>query len=83
MVKYAQIYFKHFAVLTPLDFWSMFGHFSTLWMKMLTEILTSNSEKKERKSKFKVIERKQSEKYRWINASEKFPRGLYATNIGY
>ena len=36
MLKNSQTYFENLAVFTPQDFQSMFGHFSTLCMKMLT-----------------------------------------------
>ena len=35
MLKNGQTYFKNFEVFTPENFKSMFGHFSTLWMKVL------------------------------------------------
>ena len=35
MLKNGQTYFKNFAVFTPQDFKSMFGHFSTLCNKGL------------------------------------------------
>ena len=35
MVKNGQTYYKNLAVFTPQDFYSMFGHFSTLFMKGL------------------------------------------------
>ena len=33
MLKNCQTYIKNLAVFTPQDFYSLFGHFSALWMK--------------------------------------------------
>ena len=37
-VEKDQTYFKNLAVLTPQDFYSMFGNFLTLWMKGLNDV---------------------------------------------
>ena len=39
MLKNGQTYFKNLVVLTPQDFQSMFGHFSTFCMKGLSRFL--------------------------------------------
>ena len=35
MLKNGQTYFNNLAAFTPQDIWSMFGHFTALWMEWL------------------------------------------------